>query len=137
MDLINTSNWSEELNNIPHGVIRGILFSGDRFSCCDEAVVFYKNKKFIGIATISSVGEYHDKIPDIVGLYISPEYRRQGYGLQILSAAIQRCLDRNLPTPIRITAISSNVKSLYNRLPAHLKSKVNFIDASLGLILQD
>lgn len=131
------TNWSEDLNSIPHGIIRGILFSGDRFTCCDEAVVAYENKVFVGIATIAPQGEYHDGTPDIVGLYVSPGFRNQGGGLQILTAAIERCLERGLPVPIRITAISSNVRGLCDRLPENLKSKIQFFDASLGLILQD
>lgn len=139
MKLTVKSNWSEDLKNIPHGVIKGILFSGDRFHCCDEAIVGYNEEgKFIGIATISPKGEYHDGTPDVIGLYVAPELRRQGYGLQILTAAIERCIERNLPSPfIRITAISRNVKGLYDRLPKHLAEQIQFVDASLGFNLQD
>jgi GNAT superfamily N-acetyltransferase len=70
-----------------------------------------------------------------MGLYVVPEFRNQGYGLQLLSAAIERCIERGLPTPIRITAISANVRGLYNRFPEHLRNNVNFIDTSMGLNL--
>jgi GNAT superfamily N-acetyltransferase len=131
-------DWLKDLNeNIPHGMIRGLIFSGDRFSCCDEAVVLSENGEFIGIATISPHGEYFDGVPDIIGLYVAQKFRSQGYGLRLLSAAIERCLERGLPTPIRITTISFNVVKLCERLPDHLKANVRVIDASLGLILQD
>jgi GNAT superfamily N-acetyltransferase len=127
------TDWLKDLNdNIPHGIIRGILFSGDRFSCCDEAVVFGENGKFVGMQPSPPHGEYFDGTPDIVGLYVAPEFRRQGYGLQLLTAAIERCLERGLPTPVRITTISSNVVRLCNRLPEDIKSKVWVIDTSLG-----
>lgn len=130
------TNWQQELNLVPRGIIHGILFSGDRRDCCDEAVVAYNQETFVGIATISPRGESYDGIPDIVGLYVSPEFQHQGYGLQLLSAAIERCIERGLPTPIRVTAISANVRGLYSRLPDHLKNKINFIDTSMGLNLQ-
>lgn len=138
MKLTVKQDWRADLDNIPHGIIRGILFSGDRFSCCDEAIVSSNSAgNFIGIVTIAAKGEDYAGQPDIVGLYVVPEHRRQKYGLGLLQAAIERCIDRGLKTPIRITIVSANMRGLYNNLPAHLKEKTEFLDCSLGLNLID
>lgn len=130
------TDWREDLRNIPHGFIHCALFAGDRFDCCDEAIIGYLNGEFVGIATLSHKGEYRDGIPDVVGLYVAPAYRRQGYGVKILEAAIKRLAEHHkLPTPIRLTAISSNMIGLHNKLPS--KHKVEIIDASMGLNLTD
>lgn len=131
------SNWREDLLHVPHGAIYGMLFAGDRFSCCDEALVAYLDNQFVGIATISPRGEYYDGVPDIVGLYVAPNFRCRGYGLALLEAAIKRCIERELPTPIRITAISSTVCRLYERVRPELKNKTQFFNLSFGCVLAD
>jgi GNAT superfamily N-acetyltransferase len=129
------SNWKSDLNNVSP-LILGMLFSGDRFSCCDEALVGYDAKdQFIGIVTISSKGEQYNGQPDIIGLYVNPIHRKKGYGLALLQAAIRRCIERELPTPFGLTIVSSNMTSLYRQLPLSLKSRVKLVDLSLGMIL--
>jgi hypothetical protein len=69
-------DWRKDLDNILHGIIRGILFSGDRFSCCNEAAVLYDfDGNFIGIATISFRGEDYSGKPEVVGLYVRQTLR--------------------------------------------------------------
>jgi RimJ/RimL family protein N-acetyltransferase len=129
-------DWRKDLDNIPHGIIRGMLFSGDRFSCCDEAAVLYDfDGNFIGIATISFKGEDYSGKPEIVGLYVSPQHRNQGYGIELLRQALLRCFD--VANRAQVVAISANVRSLVEKLPESIRAKVDFVDCSLGLNLLD
>jgi GNAT superfamily N-acetyltransferase len=128
-------DWRKELDNIPHGIIRGILFSGDRFSCCNEEVIKSIDGKFVGIATISFKGEDWSGKPEVVGLYVAPEFRCQGYGFELLEKAVLRCLD--LSDRVNVVAVSPNVRSLVEKLPEAIKAKVDFMDCSLGLNLLD
>jgi GNAT superfamily N-acetyltransferase len=104
-------DWCKDLNNIPHGIIRGILFSGDRFTCCDEAVIAYDNDTFVGIATISFKGEDYSGKPEVVGLYVVPAFRCKGYGFMLLKDAILRCLDAG--DRVQVVAVSANVDRLW------------------------
>jgi len=128
-------DWRKDLNNIPHGIIRGILFSGDRFTCCDEAVIAYDNDTFVGIATISFKGEDYSGKPEVVGLYVVPAFRCKGYGFMLLKDAILRCLDAG--DRVQVVAVSANVRSLVERLPESIRAQVDFTDCSLGLNLMD
>jgi GNAT superfamily N-acetyltransferase len=130
-----TTDWAKDLDNIPYGITRGMLFSGDRFSCCDEAVVGEDGDTFIGIATISFKGEDRSGKSEVVGLYIAPEFRCQGHGLRLLECAINRCLERS--DRACVVAISSNVQSLIQRLSLETRNRVDFSDFSLGLNLMD
>jgi GNAT superfamily N-acetyltransferase len=129
------SDWRKDLDNIPHGIVRGILFSGDRFTCCNEAVVAYDGDTFVGIATISFKGEDYKGKPEVVGLYVSPLHRNQGYGLELFKQALLRCFD--VADRVQVVAVSANVRSLVEKLPESIKAKVDFVDCSLGLNLVD
>jgi hypothetical protein len=71
-----------KLNKSFHAL--GMLFSGDRISCCDEAVVIREGDQLIVIATIAPYGENTGN-PAIVGVYVVPEYRRQALSCQLVS----------------------------------------------------
>lgn len=111
----------------------GLLLSGDRISCCDEGVIMEKEAKLVGVATIAPEGEEHSGQPTIVGLYVAPEYRGQGYGDQILRRAIERCIERGFDK-IRMDVMSSNVSKILEKLPDEMKEKIDV--HNLGNIME-
>ena len=101
-----------------------VLLGGDRISCCDEGVIMEKESKLIGVATIAPEGEEHSGQPTIVGLYVAPEHRGQGYGGQILKRAIERCIERGFDK-IRMDVMSSNASKIIEKLPEGIKEKID------------
>lgn len=105
------------------------LFGGDRLYCCDEAVVAEENGKIVSIASIAPEGEQRDGRPTIVGLYTLDDYRRQGIGIKVMQAAIERCVARGL-TPIHVDIMSTGAKHLFSKLPDDLKCHLELNDQS-------
>lgn len=92
----------------------GILFGGDRHSCCDKFLHLYLGDKLIGLSSFSLSGEKHNNTPEIVGFYILPEYRKQGYGKLLLEKSIKdfrRFTDKKLT----MVVISNNMDKLLNK----------------------
>ncbi len=115
----------QELDDWSHREVRltlvvAILLGGDRLRCCDEAVALEVDGQIVGVASISPEGESYDGKPAIVGLYVVPERRRQGYSMKIMQAVIQRCQERGL-VPVRIDVMSGRLMRVIEKLPAELK----------------
>lgn len=104
----------------------GILFAGDRFSCCDQGVGAFKNE-LVGIATIAPEGEMHDGTPTIVGLYVSPEHRCQGIGTALMRAAVEQCRDRGFSS-VRVDVMSTGAKKAIEKLPDDLRALLDVHD---------
>ncbi len=101
-------------NAVPgFGLWYGMLFVGDRASCCDEAaVVEVEDGLLVALASIAPNGEQESGEPTIVGLYTLPPFRGHGFGKAALEAAIVRCLERGF-TKIRIDALTpGSVKTI-------------------------
>jgi len=113
-------------------IIVGMLFGGDRISCCDEGVIAEQGSKLVGLATIAPEGEQMSGQPTIVGWYVIPEYRRKGIGSQILKRAVERCIERGF-NKIRMDVMSSNARRIIKNLPDELKNKIDVHD--LGNII--
>lgn len=101
----------------------GILFSGERFECCDEVLAAFENNQFLGAVTLSSKGEMMSGQPTIVALWVSYQYRRKGIGQALLEAAIRRMIERGL-TPVQLDSISSKADMMIERLPQELKKVI-------------
>lgn len=112
------------LKQIKSFLVLGMLFSGDRISCCDEAVVISEGDQLIAIATIAPYGENTGN-PTIVGVYVTPEYRKQGYGTKVVDYALNRCCDRNL-TPVHIDAMTPGMKKICDAMNQDLISVSDF-----------
>lgn len=105
------------------------LFGGDRLSCCDEAVVAEENGQIVSVASIAPEGEQNDGRPTIVGLYTLAAYRKKGYGLAAMTAAIERMVERGL-TPIHVDVLSTGAKHLIAKLPDELRKHLDPNDQS-------
>jgi len=133
------------INNIQS--LRGdssiIILTGDRLSCCDEAVLA-KNEagEVIGVCTLAPQGEdangqTHQEMirsgglideakknkwePTIVGRVVLPEYRRKGVGQNLYLQAVNRMQERmnngELPSKkIRIDQISVGAREGMKKL---------------------
>jgi len=123
---------AEELmgSEIKYTPITMVLLGGDRIVCCDEAVVMRsESDDLIGIATISSQGEDYSGDPEIVGLYILPEYRGQGYAKELLKKTIERCTERGFKK-ICLNVLSKKMMQVINKLPAEMKEILEVSDQS-------
>ncbi|OGD56781.1 hypothetical protein A2V71_01515 [Candidatus Berkelbacteria bacterium RBG_13_40_8] len=107
--------------NLGHSqIVLVTLFVGDRLSVIDESVAIKVDGKIVGIATIAPQGEMMSGVPTIVGIYVLPEFRRQGLGKILLLSAIERCQERGFPK-VRIDVLSSALMSLIKSLPQEKK----------------
>jgi GNAT superfamily N-acetyltransferase len=102
-----------------------ILFSGDRYLCCDEAVVIEVDGNIVSIATISPEGE-EGQGPEIIGIYTLKPFRKHGFGKEVLCAAISRCQERGF-SKIKITTLSSGGKHIVDTVAQDLPDLITVI----------
>lgn len=98
------------------------LLSGDRIYCCDE--VDAGKTAFgtiVGVATIAPNGEENSGQPTIVALYIHPNRRHKGYGLKIMTAVVERCVERGF-TKVRVDVMSGWAMRIIKSLPDNLQA---------------
>src|SRR5438552_3119807 len=105
------------------------LFGGDRLSCCDEAMGVEDDGRIVSLASIAPEGEQQSGKPTIVGLYTLAAYRKKGYGLAAMTAAIERMMERKL-IPIHVDVLSTGAKHLIAKLPDELRKHLNLNDQS-------
>ncbi|HTE48852.1 MAG TPA: GNAT family N-acetyltransferase [Candidatus Paceibacterota bacterium] len=119
--------------NIPgpgsFGVWFGMLFAGDRSTCCDEAAIMEVDGTLASVATISSNGEMDSGEPTIVGLYTLPQFRGQGFGKAVMEVAIRRCLARGFHK-IRVDALTKGAIQVIASLPEELQNALVIHDQS-------
>ncbi len=110
-----------------------VVLSGDRITCCDEAIVFTDDPE-IGMATISPDGEMRDGTPTIVGVYVRSADRGKGLGTELMAAAVRRCMERGFEK-IRVDVLTIGSKRAVEKLPAELRARLEVTDNSgfLGL----
>jgi len=101
----------------------GILFGGDRLTCCDEVLAAYAGSTFLGVVTLSSEGETLSGEPAIVGLWVHYDHRGEGVGSVLLTAAVKRMAKRGL-VPVSIIPLSSKVLGMLEKLPPNLRKQV-------------
>ncbi|MFA5813041.1 MAG: GNAT family N-acetyltransferase [Patescibacteria group bacterium] len=131
--IVSMSEFSEWLHSRPICPVAAILFVGDRFSCCDEAVLIEENGCVYGAATIAPQGEQGSNgTPAIVGLYVVPGARGLGYGTELMRATVERCRERGF-TRVHVDAMSTGTKKAIARLPEDLRAMLEVKD--LGNVL--
>ena len=119
------------------GVWFGMLFAGDRGSCCDEAVVVFEDNALVAIASIAPEGEAESGEPTIVGLYTLPRFRGQGFGRATMEAAILRMVERGF-AKIRVDALTPGALKIIESLPDEIRAALVVHDQSAfgGLLPQ-
>jgi GNAT superfamily N-acetyltransferase len=113
-------------------VVIGILFVGDRFSCCDEGMGAFADGKLVGIATIAPMGEMGEGTPTIVGIYVLPEHRGRGIGAGLMRATVERCRERGFDS-VRVDVMSTGARVAIERLPEDLRAMLQIHD--LGSVM--
>lgn len=116
--------------------IQGLLFAGDRISCCDEAIALKRGNQVIGMATIAPKGEDLSGTPTVVGIFVQPEYRQKGFGTMIFQKTLERCFERGF-SKIRIDVLSKQVMKMINKLPPEIKEKLAVYDLSKIIVLSN
>ena len=112
----------------------GLLFCGDRLSCCDEAVGLKDGDVAIGVATIAPDGEMGSGQPTVVALYLCKPYRGQHHSAALMKAAIDRCRQRGL-VPVRVDAMSTPALRTCAALPPAYKADITLHDMTCGGML--
>lgn len=127
----------EEISRVVHRFLEArksqvamiTLFGGDRATCCDECLIATDDAdEFVGMVSISYQGELGNGQPEIVGLYVVPECRLLGVGLQLLEAAVRRVLSTE--DTVRLQALSRSCVATANKLPKEFVGRVEVIDQS-------
>lgn len=100
-----------------------LLFGGDRLTCCDEAVITRDaSGRIVGLVTLAPDGEMSEG-PALIGLYVLPEYRRQGIGTRLITRAVERMAERGL-VPVQMDLLSTAAAKLVEQLPAEVHSNI-------------
>lgn len=128
----------EEVSKWVHRYVRldtmaaATLFAGDRLSCVDEGVAIDSNLgQEVGIATIAPKGEQSSGQPTIVAIFVRHEFRKGGYGKELMMVTIDRCRERNL-VPAKIDALTTPAVRICEHLPDDYKADVRVFDMSMG-----
>jgi GNAT superfamily N-acetyltransferase len=120
--------WTRAL---PKNLAFVTLFVGDRLSCVDEGVALEVDGEVVGLATIAPKGEMMSEEPTIVALYVRHEFRRHGYGRDLMIAAIDRCRERGL-VPVRVDLLSTPAQKIVENLPEEYRQDLRVFDMTLG-----
>lgn len=115
------------MRQLPQNILTGMLFAGDRISCCTHAAVACDGSSLRGLATIAPDGEQFSGKPTIVGLYVFPQHRGRLIGKRLLVAAIDWMVGQQL-TPIHVDAMSSSAARLIDLLPEKQRSHLQVSD---------
>lgn len=128
VDYVSAEALANHIGQLPVNVMTGTMFVGDRASCIEfGTTVVLNDSKIAGLVTVAPDGEMRSGKPTIVGVYVLPEYRRQGYGKAMLQRAVELCVERQL-TPIHIDAMSTAVMRLTESLPTEVRQYLEVID---------
>lgn len=120
------------------GLWMGLLFSGDRWYCCNEGVAMKDEQgEILGIATISFKGEDQSGQPGIVGLYTIPEARNGKLGInvgfEVFKATVERCINDHGFTNIRVDVLSPYALKIVGKLDDDLKQHLDIHDMSASM----
>lgn len=105
--------------------VTAILFGGDRLAYVDHAFALVLGEGdeagAIGTATIASSGEDGLGGPTLVGFYISPSFRGNGYAAEFLEYIACEAAMLGL-TPLRIDVLSGRLMRAIKSLPEEIRA---------------
>lgn len=115
------------IGQLKPSLIIGMLFAGDRMSCCDEAVVMKSSAgELLGWATLAPRGEERNGNPTIVGVYIVPSARGKGFALPLLRATLERGQARGF-RKMKIEVFSERLARVIEKLSVEEKAYLDVI----------
>lgn len=112
-------------DKLPRNHIIGVLFTGDRLRI-NNAVVAVENNEFKGLATISFNGGWGK--PEVVGVYVFPEYRHQGVGFAVTKYAIEFLINDKKFAIVTVQSFSTKMLQILDNMPPDIKSKLEIIN---------
>lgn len=89
-----------------------ILFEGERWIHVERvAIALVDEDSIIGIASLSPHGEYNDlnEAPSIIGVWVHPNYRRQGIGSSLVKALAEESMQRYGKAPKIVSATKAGL----------------------------
>lgn len=137
--IVSRKQWREHLEELPEfpkEMVTVILFGGQRLHCIDEAIIGIVDDEIIGAATIAPEKQEYRGEPEIVGLYIRPEFRREGYGTEIFRRAVQRCRERGWDN-VKVQILSSEIPGLIDKLSEENRELLDTVEAYGPVDLKD
>ncbi len=84
-----------------------ILFGGDRWHCVEHVAVAMQDNEPVGMATLSPHDEMSAGGPHVIGIWVHPEYRRQGIATEMLKILVEESQRRygTVPTVVPVTRV--------------------------------
>ncbi len=111
--------------------VTNILFGGDRLAHVDHAFALVlgegEEAGAIGCATIASNGEEGSGQPTLVGIYISPSFRGEGYATEFLEQLVCEAAILGL-TPLRVDVLSGRLMRAIASLPEEIRAMFEIRD---------
>ena len=85
-----------------------LLFEGERWYHIERAAIALEdNEHIVGLASLEQPCEYNNNTPDIVGVWVAPEKRRQGVGTALVKALAEEAMQRYGQAPKIVSATKS------------------------------
>lgn len=82
-----------------------LLFEGERWYYIERvAIALEDNDSIVGLASLEQPCEYNDNMPDIVGVWVIPDHRRQGIGTALVKALAEEAMQRYGQAPKIVSA---------------------------------
>lgn len=92
------------------------LFESDSWRYITHvAIARNEQGALIGLASFAMQGEDGESTPEIVGVWVAPEHRRQGIGTRLLIRCVDEATLLGAHEPIRITGVTNAGHALARR----------------------
>ena len=95
-----------------------LLFEGERWCHIERVVVALVDDEIVGLASLSQQDAASNDIPEIVGVWVRPEYRRQGIGTKLVNALSEEAQRLYQEAP-RIVGVSTAGAALARYVARH------------------
>lgn len=93
-----------------------LLFSDDRWSHVTHvAIARDEAGTLIGFASLAMHGEDGESTPEIIGVWVHAEHRRQGVGTRLLIRCVDEATRLGAQQPVRIMGVSTEGHALARR----------------------
>lgn len=93
-----------------------VLFGNDQWRYVTHAAIARdETGTLVGLASLAMHGEDGEGTPEIVGVWVHPEHRRQGIGTRLLIRCVDEATFLGAQEPVRITGVSIEGHALARR----------------------
>lgn len=85
--------------------VQALLFGGDRWACVEVCALALRDQQAVGLATLAPTDEVGAGGPQIIGVWVRPDQRRQGLGTALLVALAAEA-QRRYGQPATVVCVS-------------------------------